>query len=159
MPLETELAATWSRVVTELDEIPIRIAYVQRGAVTASSEARTRSTLDHKTAAVPKFFKVDGLDHQTEMVKVLSSPGRREEIDDRRVVYPDGGKPDFAASPFVHPEWLKTQISTVESEGPLDVGHIEDDVVQVGDADLDHSRPPFQLSRDQPWRSDDKRSS
>src|ERR1051325_2547962 len=70
----------------------------------------------------------------------------RKQIDDRPGVDAHRRKTGFAGAELVYPLAVQAKVLDVKFERALDVGDIENDVVELGDFDRSHYLPSFRDS-------------
>ena len=98
---------------------------------------RGRGPVDHVEATRRlDRFEVDRIDDETQVVGVLARARHREQVDDRVRVDAHRREQDLASPPLLDPFRREAELAAVEGERAFDVGDVEHDVVEPGDAQL-----------------------
>ncbi len=120
-------------VVAQFHHGAIRVAYVQRSAITLRSESRTWSVDHLELARRGDRIEVGRFDHETEVVEAPVARLTGDEVDDRGITHTQRREEHFTAPPLVVTHRLEAEQIAVPPECRLDVGADKDDVIEPGD--------------------------
>src|SRR5260370_25628128 len=127
--------------MAQLDHVSVRVEHVETAPVAPCSAAPIRPADDVETPGGGHRVEIGRFDDEADVIDVLSGSLGLEEVDDRRLVEPQRREEDLAPPPLLDAQAFEPELTAIPREAPLDVGDVQDDVIEPDRLDH-HSRTP-----------------